>query len=207
MRFFFILIAVFVLHLAASSFATESVHYLNSSRPILLAHRGSRFISPENTLLAYDIALEFGADVLELDVTSFFFAVRSDCVASVGISDTRQCADCVSRSCCEPHDELRRRRDIVHIRSAAGDGCGVSAEPRWRQDLSVPRTRRSYPNLRGGALCFLSVFGSCPDSHFVALHCVVVVNFLITSLRSVSHDELSHIRCSQPSRTQTSMSS
>lgn len=47
-------------------------HYVDSPRPIVLAHRGSRYLVPENTLLAYDTALAFGADVLELDVRDDF---------------------------------------------------------------------------------------------------------------------------------------
>ena len=32
------------------------------------AHRGSMVLAPENTAVAFDIALSFGADVLEIDV-------------------------------------------------------------------------------------------------------------------------------------------
>jgi glycerophosphoryl diester phosphodiesterase len=43
-------------------------HYVRATTPIVLAHRGSRYIAPENTLLAFDTALAFGADVIETDV-------------------------------------------------------------------------------------------------------------------------------------------
>lgn len=41
---------------------------MGGSYPIVLAHRGSRVLNPENTLLAFQNALEFGADVVETDV-------------------------------------------------------------------------------------------------------------------------------------------
>src|SRR5690625_7669581 len=37
-------------------------------RPILIAHRGYSAIAPENTLPAFDAAIEAGADALEFDL-------------------------------------------------------------------------------------------------------------------------------------------
>lgn len=37
-------------------------------RPIVLAHRGSSGNAPENTLTAFSLACEEGADAIELDV-------------------------------------------------------------------------------------------------------------------------------------------
>src|SRR5690554_3585228 len=42
--------------------------WLKESKPQILAHRGTRYLAPEETLLAFEIAKEYGADVLELDV-------------------------------------------------------------------------------------------------------------------------------------------
>lgn len=42
--------------------------WLNHSQPIVLAHRGSRFLIPENSLLGFKVAESFGVDVLETDV-------------------------------------------------------------------------------------------------------------------------------------------
>jgi glycerophosphoryl diester phosphodiesterase len=39
-----------------------------SSRPLLLGHRGARHAAPENTFAAFDLALEEGAEGIELDV-------------------------------------------------------------------------------------------------------------------------------------------
>lgn len=44
--------------------------FLKTSRPLNIAHRGGRGLSPEHTIFAYKNALQAGADVLELDVHS-----------------------------------------------------------------------------------------------------------------------------------------
>lgn len=40
----------------------------STHKPLLLAHRGSRLLAPENTRIAFDLALSHGSDVLEIDV-------------------------------------------------------------------------------------------------------------------------------------------
>lgn len=42
--------------------------FFESSRPLIFAHRGGCALGPENTLAAFDIGLDAGADGLELDV-------------------------------------------------------------------------------------------------------------------------------------------
>ncbi len=37
-------------------------------RPLVIAHRGASGVAPENTLLAFHLAVEMGADMIELDV-------------------------------------------------------------------------------------------------------------------------------------------
>ncbi len=44
--------------------------FLKTDRPLNIAHRGGRGLSPEHTILAYKKALEAGADVLEMDIHS-----------------------------------------------------------------------------------------------------------------------------------------
>jgi glycerophosphoryl diester phosphodiesterase len=44
------------------------VRFLESSRPLVFAHRGGCAIGPENTLAAFDLGMAAGADGLELDV-------------------------------------------------------------------------------------------------------------------------------------------
>jgi glycerophosphoryl diester phosphodiesterase len=44
------------------------VHFYEQSRPLVFAHRGGCALGPENTLAAFDLGMESGADGLELDV-------------------------------------------------------------------------------------------------------------------------------------------
>ena len=37
-------------------------------RPSIIAHRGAAAEAPENTMLAFDLGFELGADALELDI-------------------------------------------------------------------------------------------------------------------------------------------
>lgn len=41
---------------------------LNSSRPLVIAHRGASGVAPENTLAAFSLAVALGADGVEMDV-------------------------------------------------------------------------------------------------------------------------------------------
>lgn len=41
---------------------------LTPKRPLIIAHRGASSVAPENTLAAFEMALELGADGIELDV-------------------------------------------------------------------------------------------------------------------------------------------
>jgi glycerophosphoryl diester phosphodiesterase len=40
----------------------------HSHRPLIMAHRGARRRAPENTMAAFRLAAEMGADGIELDV-------------------------------------------------------------------------------------------------------------------------------------------
>lgn len=42
--------------------------YVRQHRPVVVAHRGAMAYAPENTIAAYTLALEQGAEVIELDV-------------------------------------------------------------------------------------------------------------------------------------------
>eukprot|EP01112_Ceratiomyxa_fruticulosa_P024169 TRINITY_DN968_c0_g1_i7.p1 TRINITY_DN968_c0_g1~~TRINITY_DN968_c0_g1_i7.p1 ORF type:complete len:407 (-),score=66.49 TRINITY_DN968_c0_g1_i7:33-1253(-) len=44
------------------------LNFLSSDRPLILSHRGSRLLNPENTILAFKNSLWIGADVIETDV-------------------------------------------------------------------------------------------------------------------------------------------
>jgi len=46
----------------------RSLNYVDLKRPTIFAHRGSSAYAPENTLAAFELALDQGADAIELDV-------------------------------------------------------------------------------------------------------------------------------------------
>lgn len=45
------------------------MRFWGSTRPLIFAHRGASMHAPENTLEAFQLALEMGADGIELDIT------------------------------------------------------------------------------------------------------------------------------------------
>jgi glycerophosphoryl diester phosphodiesterase len=47
--------------------ATPALRLLESRRPLVIGHRGFAHLAPENTLPSFKLALEAGADVVELD--------------------------------------------------------------------------------------------------------------------------------------------
>lgn len=49
-------------------FKRQDRPFLKTDRPLNIAHRGGRGLSPEHTIAAYKKALKVGADVLEIDV-------------------------------------------------------------------------------------------------------------------------------------------
>jgi len=51
----------------SASERTPAEHLLELSRPLVIAHRGWSGIAPENTLPAFQLALQAGADLVELD--------------------------------------------------------------------------------------------------------------------------------------------
>ncbi|MDW8107308.1 MAG: glycerophosphodiester phosphodiesterase family protein, partial [Armatimonadota bacterium] len=45
------------------------MRFWQAGRPLIFAHRGASMHAPENTLSAFRLALEMGADGIELDIT------------------------------------------------------------------------------------------------------------------------------------------
>ncbi len=41
---------------------------MNGPKPLIIAHRGAKFLAPENTIMACELALENGASALEVDL-------------------------------------------------------------------------------------------------------------------------------------------
>lgn len=52
----------------ATDARTPKRPYLRHERPLFFAHRGGSLLAPENTLVAFERGLSYGADALELDV-------------------------------------------------------------------------------------------------------------------------------------------
>jgi len=48
--------------------ALHSDHEVSAARPLIAAHRGASKYAPENTMAAFRLAMEMGADYIELDV-------------------------------------------------------------------------------------------------------------------------------------------
>ncbi len=42
--------------------------WIRPEKPLVIAHRGYSRVAPENTLLAYQKAIEVGADMVEMDI-------------------------------------------------------------------------------------------------------------------------------------------
>ena len=66
---FAILAAVYaILALLAQPAAGHPFFAQFEQRPLVMAHRGGRALWPENTLSAFERAVEMGVDVLEMDI-------------------------------------------------------------------------------------------------------------------------------------------
>ena len=62
-----VLVVLIASSLAIASPRPTKVYFVE---PLNIAHRGASGLVPENTLIAFDRAMELGADVLEFDVHS-----------------------------------------------------------------------------------------------------------------------------------------
>ncbi len=54
--------------LFAQNTPDPAVKILSTPRPLVIGHRGCRAVAPENTILSFKLALDAGADLVELDV-------------------------------------------------------------------------------------------------------------------------------------------
>ena len=62
-------VLVFIVVLRATTGrAIEPTPYFQGPKPMVIAHRGGSALRPGNTLLAFEHALDLGADVLEMDI-------------------------------------------------------------------------------------------------------------------------------------------
>lgn len=61
------LLSLTVVQTAACAATAPALALLQADRPLVIAHRGWSAAAPENTLPAFDLALQAGADLVELD--------------------------------------------------------------------------------------------------------------------------------------------
>src|SRR5512133_4043659 len=61
------LLAILVLLIFLMPDAPTSAYYGNLQRPLVIAHQGGDGIRPGDTMIAFEYAVEIGADVLEMD--------------------------------------------------------------------------------------------------------------------------------------------
>lgn len=63
-----VVVVLFIIYRLLTIQPRPAQPYLQSDRPMVLAHRGGADLAPENTLVAFQNAVNLGADALELDV-------------------------------------------------------------------------------------------------------------------------------------------
>lgn len=64
----FVLIGLILLYSGVVYAVNKTVVNQPNQKPVVIAHRGASGVAPENTLAAFSKAIDFGADVIELDV-------------------------------------------------------------------------------------------------------------------------------------------
>jgi glycerophosphoryl diester phosphodiesterase len=116
------------------------VRFLDSSRPLVFAHRGGCAIGPENTIAAFDLGIAAGADGLELDVH-----LSADGVLVVHHDDTLdRTTDCAGPVAARTAAELARVDAGCRFLSSGGF-------PFRHQGVCVPTLRdvlHRYPDVR-----------------------------------------------------------
>src|SRR5580765_2171759 len=121
----------------------------------VIAHRGAARVAPENTIQAFEKAVELGADGIEADVCvtkDARFVVWHDAGPEGGVALLRQSG----------REGLAYTPDVPHLGS------------RWRsrvEELSLPDFRRhfGYTPRRGGILLNLFSNGGPPDVPVIVL--------------------------------------
>jgi glycerophosphoryl diester phosphodiesterase len=93
-------------------------------------HRGARAVRPENTIPAFQYAIEQGVDVLELDM-----AVTKDNVVVVSHDETMNPAYCTG-----PAGSTRVIREMTFAELQQWD-CGGKANPQFPKQQAIPGTR------------------------------------------------------------------
>lgn len=106
----------------------------DGTRPFVLGHRGARRSAPENTLAAFELAMNEGADGVELDV-------RLDGDGDVVVVHDRDLARVTGNRDC------RRLEDVSRFDLAAVDVGAGERVPRLADVLAWARERRARVNV------------------------------------------------------------
>jgi glycerophosphoryl diester phosphodiesterase len=103
-------------------------------RPAVHGHRGARALRPENTLPAFELALELGVDVLELDL-----AVTKDDVLVLSHDLYASSVICQFDDGAEiPKDWRFRDHTLDEVKEL---DCGARQNPRFPEQTPIPGTR------------------------------------------------------------------
>ena len=135
--------------------------YGQGSAPLVLAHRGGKMLRPENTLAAFQHAVELGVDIVELDL-----AVTKDDRVVVHHDRSVNLEDCVV-----PGEERPERRPIIRLLSFAETqrfDCGSrnpNRFPNWKASpgARMPEFGEVLELLRGTKVRILGETKMAPD--------------------------------------------
>lgn len=120
---------------------------LHSQQPRVLAHRGASSSAPENTLAAYSLAIEMGADTIELDI----HMTRDHELVAIHDSTVDRTTDGTGPVGDMTLAEIKR----LH---AGSWFCSSRMHRMWgRHELSVPTLREVIELTRGKAVLRLEV--------------------------------------------------
>lgn len=107
-----------------------SIHAASSI--LVHGHRGARAVRPENTLPAFEYAIQIGVDVLELDV-----AVTKDNVLVVS-HDPRMNADYCTPPAGWKGTNVIREMTLAELKQW---DCGAKVNPKFPRQVAVPGTK------------------------------------------------------------------
>ncbi len=121
----------------------DNMWHDNSMKPLIIAHRGASADAPENTLAAFRLAWEQGADAVEMDLR----LTRDNQVAVVHDADLRRVAGNAHKVAALDAAELAQ----IRTGHEAGAGKHITV-PLLAQVLrEVPKGRRVFLELKAGA--------------------------------------------------------
>lgn len=122
--------------LLACTLLTMSASGVNAQTILVHGHRGSRATRPENTIPAFEYAIQHGADVLELDL-----AVTRDNVLVVSHSPFLSVDFPGERECAGPPLAPHTAIHSLTLPQILQYDCGAKTLPKFPKQIAVPGTR------------------------------------------------------------------